>query len=159
MKRNNSMLGNHRLWMFFIGSALLAIQTGCVSVDMNTSNFPGEDLTPTAAEAMPGYKVIFGTSKGKQPKIFRGQIGENVTVEEALREAGATKRFKRGMRVDLARRMENGRVLKLPVNYDIDLGRVIDEQNYALHPGDEILVRREDNGMLNDVFKNMKSPF
>ena len=82
-----------------------------------------------------------------------------MTVEEALREAGATKRFKRGMRVDLARRMENGRVLKLPVNYDIDLGRVIDEQNYALHPGDEILVRREDTGMLNDVFKNMKSPF
>ncbi len=156
MTKNKSILVNRRLWAICIGLSLLTIQPGC---QVWMGDFPEDDLQPATAEMVSEYKVIFGTTKGKQPKIYNGQINNNLTVQDALEEAGATKRFKRGMRVDLARRMENGQVLKMPVNFDLDAGRVLTEQNYAIHPGDEILVRRSDAGMLNDVFKNMKSPF
>jgi len=150
VKKNQSSLVAYKLCLMVTFAALLS---GCATVNVK---MPAES---PAVDAAPGYKVIFGTRKGKMPEIFYGQITGNVTVQAALQESGALKRFKRGMRVDLARRLENGRVLKLPVNYDVDSGRVMSEQDYAIHPGDEILVRRADQGMLNDVFKNLKSPF
>jgi len=153
VKKNQSSLVPHRLANFCLIATFIALLSGCMAVNVE---MPDE---PPVMDAVPGYKVIFGTSKGKVPKIFDGQITDNITVQDALQESGALKRFRRGMRVDLARRLENGRVLKMPVNYDIDSRRVLSEQNYAVHPGDEILVRRADPGMLNDVFKNMKSPF
>lgn len=153
MKKNQSSLVLCRLANFCLIATFAALISGCMAVNIES---PSE---PPTMEPTPGYKVIFGTSKGKMPEIFDGQITGNVTVQNALQESGALKRFKRGMRVDLARRMENGRVLKMPVNYDIDSRRVMSEQDYAIHPGDEILVRRADAGMLNDVFKNLKSPF
>lgn len=123
--------------------------------------FTGCAMTPGPAdEAMPErpagpmYKVIFGTSKGKEPVIFNGYIEGNPTVQDALKASGATKKFKH-MRIDLARRLENGQVLKMPVNFNPNENRVIDEQNYALHPGDELLVRRESPGMFDAMFKSI----
>ena len=91
----------------------------------------------------PTYKVILGDSDAKKPKIYTGAINGNMTVQQALRDSGADQKFK-AMRVDLARRTESGRVLKLPVHVDAS-GEVMSEQNYALHTGDEILVRRAPN--------------
>ena len=96
------------------------------------------------------YKVIF--AHHRKPTIFNGTLRANETVREALQASGAMKKFK-SVQVDLARRVESGRVLKLPVQFD-ENGNVMEEWNYAIHPGDELLVRRAASpGMFDGVFK------
>ena len=152
VKKTTNSLRAKSIVTLVLGAAFVALHFGCIAKMPDRSMEP-----PTRAANLPGYKVIFGTTKGKTPEIYKGQVSGNLTVQEALQSAGAIKRYK-GMRVDLARRLENGQILKMPVNYDAETGKVIEEQNYAVHPGDEILVRREDPGMLHDVFKGIKTP-
>ena len=128
----------------------VVLSLGCADIR------PGE--LPTAPKvdlSGPTYKVIFATTGNRDPKIFVGQVQNAVTVQDALQASGALEKFK-GMRVDLARVVESGRVLKLPVLFDAKTRETLPEQNYALHPGDEILVRREDPGLFADVFESLK---
>ena len=120
---------------------------------------PPPPASPSSPASNASYKVIFGTNEGKVPEIYDGQLDGNLTVQDALVASGAISKYGKGMTVDLARRLETGRVLKMPVNYDNKTASVMEEQNYAIHAGDEILVRRVDSGMMKAVFENMKAPF
>ncbi len=131
----------------------LAFNLGCATLG------PPAPPEQPARASHASYKVIFGTTEGNVPEIYEGVLDGNITVQDALQASGALNKFRKGMTVDLARRLETGRVLKMPVNYDSKSKQVMEEQNYAIHPGDEILVRREDNGMFQAVFGNMKGPF
>jgi hypothetical protein len=152
MQSNNRLTASFMVPVLVI-AACLTLAAGCVSMTPDSK----ADGPPTSTGGA-SYKVIFGTQNGKKPEIYTGQLAGNITVQDALEAAGAVDRFK-GMTVDLARRLENGQVLKMPVNYDDASGRVQEEQNYAIHPGDEILVRRNDPGMLQPVFRDLKVLF
>ena len=134
-----------------VAAILMISSLGCAS--MMSESPPEMPDVPTG----PSYKVIFGTAKGKTPEVYEGQVKGNITIQQALKESGAINKYK-GMTVDLARRLENGQVLKLAINFDPDTGHVLEEENYAIHPYDEILIRRDDPGMLGSVFKNLRGP-
>ncbi len=109
---------------------------------------------PAIDENTPTYKVIFANNAGSSPKVFTGRITDSMTVQDALAESGASDKY-RGMLIDLARKVpEKDEILRLPVVYDSDARHVIDAQNYAIHPGDEILIRRDNPGALEAVFKS-----
>lgn len=104
---------------------------------------------------MPTYKVILADVMGGEPTIYVGHISKPMTVQDALVDSGAVDKFK-GMKIDLARKVpDRSEVLRLEINYDHKESKVIEEWNYAIHPGDEILVHREDVGALSAVFKSM----
>ena len=134
---------------------------------MATALLAGCSAMPeTAPEAEPAlvagdvgeYKVIFAPAvpRGK-PTVFTGSLTRPLTVQDTLVESRALDKFK-GMRIDLARRAPaGGQVLKLPVLFDPATRRVLEEQNYAIHPGDELLIRKENQGALDFVFKSLRS--
>ena len=129
--------------------------SGCVSSLPQNTQIP--DL-PVAKEreSTTGshYKVITPTRSGN-PHIFRGSIPEDkgITIQEVLEKSGTTQKY-RAMMVDIARRIpETGEVLKLPVKYDPNEGTVSPEQNYAILPGDEILIRPDSFNLIDAALK------
>ncbi|MGI9518762.1 MAG: hypothetical protein ACR2NP_17015 [Pirellulaceae bacterium] len=136
-----------------IGVMLLS---GCATTPTNKAPLQPEMTAPAAAQG-PGYKIIFANHLGGQPKIYQGRINPGMTVQDALEESGATKKYT-GMLIDLARRVsDSGQVLKLPVNYDHEVSHVIDAQNYAIHPGDEILIRQNNPGPMDAMFRSISA--
>jgi hypothetical protein len=120
---------------------------------MGTS--PETETADAAIENAPTYKVIFANGMGGEPTIFTGKLTGPVTVQQALEESGAIDKYK-GMQVDLAREVpDKATVLKLPILFDPDTRSVLEEQNYAIHPGDEILVRKDNPGALDAVFRTL----
>ena len=121
--RNSSCIA-----MAFLLAAIIA--PGCATMNLDPMNLGsmnlGSSLLPTRetpeqqplAQSAGTYKVIFQSKSGRQPKIYEGKIVGNKTVQQALEESGATRKYSR-MQVDLARVLpENGNVLRLPVTYD-----------------------------------------
>ncbi len=155
MNRFLSALGYSSCARFALASATLSMfglmalfSSGCSSLAIGKFNQSADDAV--AANA-PTYKVIFEARSGQQPRIYKGKITGSLTVQQALEASGATRKH-RYMLVDLARVVpETGQVLRLPVTYDAGNRQVIAEQNYAVHDGDEILVRRNSQGPLDSV--------
>jgi hypothetical protein len=115
---------------------------------------PGHnDAEALADPDAPRYEVIFASSG--EPEVFEGVIKGPMTVQDALEESGATRRY-RHLMVDLARAVpEKDHVLKLPIQWNHEERHVMEEQNYALHPGDELLVRRDTSGPLSAVLDTL----
>jgi len=75
--------------------------------------------------------------------MFAGDIDGPMTVQDALVAAGAPKKY-RSMNVTLIREVEgSNRPLRMVCDYDAATRSVQIEQNYAIHPGDRILVEPE----------------
>ena len=132
------------------------LMSGCATTQVNKAPLQPEMTAAPVAQA-PGYKVIFANHMGGKAKVYQGQVTEGLTVQDVLVESGATEKYE-GMLIDLARRVpDSGQVLKLPVNYDHEVSHVIDVQNYAIHPGDEILVRQNNPGPLDAMFRSISA--
>ncbi len=141
-----------RPWLLAIVLLALSVSGGC---SLLTPRSATEEMD-RAANA-PTYKVIFANNLGGDPEIFTGRLTRPITVHEALVESGATQRY-RSMLVDLARAVpEQNQVLKLPITWDTETDHVLEEQNYAVHPGDEILVRRDNAGPFDAIFPSLGS--
>ena len=130
----------------------VGFNSGCSTFDIH--NRPVNEFVPTESD-LPNYKVIFASPVGGEPTIYTGNITESMTIHDALVESGAVSKYK-GMKIDLARRVPGqSDVLRLEIQYDAASRHVAEEWNYAIHPGDEILVRKEDVGALARAFKSL----
>jgi hypothetical protein len=133
-----------------LGLGLLLLSSGCSTMFQNvaTPAIPAE--TPVASDG--SYYVELHPAIGK-PTIFKGELNGPVTVQQALEESGATKKF-RGMRVGLFRIVkENGRPLKLPIEYTYRTSQVEQHQNYALLPEDRIVVAAKTSNIMAEALK------
>lgn len=150
-KRNSNRLSV----VFQINASLLILAglmcSGCVTMNLQTP--------PTAEPPTPGgpsYKVIFANNQGGEPQIYTGYLDKPVTIQQALDDSGATAKYE-GMLVDIARRVEDsGQILKLQVEFDQKTNRIMERDNYAIHPGDEILVRENNPGPLDAMFRALQ---
>ena len=100
------------------------------------------------------YQIQLDPAFGKTT-VSKGVITENMTVQDALEQAGAGAKF-RGMSISLSRlNKEHGGVLKLPIDYDFKTRSISPHQNYALHPGDSISVKAKSNGSIEKMSSAM----
>jgi hypothetical protein len=105
---------------------------------MGQESLPTEANNDTTAYYFVEMQKNFG-----EPKIYKGAITQPTTVQQALDESGAKKQFS-SMTVDVHRKLPTGGVLKLPVGFK--KGKQVKyEQDYALHPGDRIVVHPQSN--------------
>ena len=110
---------------------------------------------PEMTADTPTYKVIFQGKPGGQPKVFTGHLTEPITVQQALEESGATKKY-RNMLIDLARRTpQSSEILRLPITYQPGERHVLEQQNYSILPGDEILIRRGSKGPIDAMLRSI----
>ena len=137
--------------LFAIG--MIVVVSGCSSISiMQNQALPTTD-TP-AAESFGEYEVLMKSNFGK-PASFRGQIDGPITVQTVLERSGAISKF-RGMEITLGRVVEeSGFPLKLPVGYSGSKKQVTPEQNYSIHPNDQILITPKNNNPLERVLGNV----
>lgn len=124
---------------------LLSTSTGCT---MFNSRLNKANITQAANQpAVPTYRVrVYG--KGK-PTEFVGKLDANKTVQTALEESDTLNKFAR-MEITLAREVPGsaGRH-KMPVGFDAQNRLVIITQDYALHPNDVVVIRKDTTGILD----------
>jgi hypothetical protein len=131
-----------------LGLGLLLLASGCSTMLPNAADpaIPAENPVASAGS----FYVELHPAMGK-PYIYKGELTGPVTVQMALEQSGATKKF-RGMNVGLYRIVkENGRPLKLPVEYTYRTKQVMQHQNYALHPEDRLVVAAKTKNVVGEV--------
>jgi len=129
-----------------IGLLLCAASAGC------TSMFSRNEL-PLATQ--PGYPppemfVIEYHGDGKKVKQVEMPLEPGMTVDDALAKSKANRRYRRTF-VDIRRIAPGGLPHKMPIDFDNGQNRVSHSTNYALHPGDHVIVTEDSSTFVDDI--------
>ncbi len=133
--------------------ALLA--GGCASLPSGIADhrLPSESKPGTG----PVQNVVVEFHTGKKPQIIAVPWNPNMRIDDALRLSRATRKFPR-MQVTLVRQAPNGAVQKMESRFHAATRRVLPEYDYALYPGDRVVVRRDPYGMLDKMVEDTLGP-
>ena len=148
-------------------AALLALaacgSTGCAMFQPKASPELTAQVTPNGVEdgkveAPPGnFTVEVRPHKGK-PIAKEQPLAGHLTVQEALEHTKANKKFKR-FNLQLHRPLPDGRVHSMILEYDRNAKLVDPEFDYAIQPGDRVIVIEDTKTMLDDFMEQMAVPF
>ena len=129
----------------------LAATSGCNTLQFN----PGTDpVEPNAETTGQQYQIQLIPQFGRDT-VSQHAIEPGMTVQSALENSGAIDRF-RAMEITLSRLVkDSGRVLRMPVSYDVRSQSVIPSQDYALHPGDTISVKAVTAGSFDKLIDSV----
>lgn len=120
----------------FLSSVLLV--ACCSGVGCTTIGTGLQTKTPPVAVGTYSVQVIggmFGTKTKNYP------VHENLTAQTVLEETGQLSRH-RNFEIDILRKSDSGAgVVKMPVQFDPSKHRVKFESDYAIHPGDHVVIR------------------
>lgn len=148
----SSLLSQPCCWLMplVVPALLLAAGSGCSSLSMLNSGDimkPGTSTSPKVAQKQM-YRVELEGSFGKS-KQYVGTIDGPTTVQTALEQSGAIKKF-RTMEVAVFRKIEGQyQPLKMVADYSPSTRTVEPATDYALQHGDHIQVSaKSDNGLM-----------
>ena len=110
------------------------------------------------APAPAGKYIVEFRDSGGQGKAAEFNIEGPLTAHDALQNAKATKRFSR-MKVELVRPLPSGGWPRIPVEYDRTIRRVPAECDYAILPGDRLIVTEDTSTVFNDMFNSAENLF
>lgn len=147
--------------------AVLAMAAGCstgcamfqpkVSPELTASIAPN-GVEDGKVEAPPGnFTVEVRPAKGK-PIAKEQPLAGHLTVQEALEHTKANKKFKR-FNLQLHRPLPDGRVHSMILEYDRTAKLVDPEYDYAIQPGDRVIVIEDTKTMLDDFMEQVSMPF
>ena len=144
-------LMNHLFARTLVFSVLCCLMSTSVGCTLFQSSLWDKAEIPHAANqpVVPTYKVrVYGNGK---PTEFVGKLDANKTVQTALEESDTIDKFAR-MEITLAREVpgSTGRH-KMPVTFDAKTRMVNITQDYALHPNDVVVIRKDTSGFLDGV--------
>lgn len=127
--------------------------TGCSTLPSTISAGGLFSEQSSDAVAAPGSQPLYMVDMQmpfNNSKQFKGTIAPGGTVQSALEESGAVKKF-RSMSVSVMRKVEGEyKPLKMACEYDSTIRSVIPETDYALRHGDRIVVtpKQQNSGLL-----------
>lgn len=139
-------------------AALLAAAAGAGCSTVGTKGIGGllgQHDTP-AAEPSSSYQVLFVPHEGKAEQVQRTLSG-TMHIQQALEQAGALKKFRR-IEVELVRPLPNGGFHRIACDYDRANKRVTPEFDYALLPGDRIVVKEDPSTIVDDMLTSALGP-
>jgi hypothetical protein len=103
------------------------------------------------------YSVEVRPEKGK-PQSVEKELSEQLHIQSALEQTGVAKKFPRCF-IELYRPLPNGGWHKMVLEYDRENHRVPPEFDYAVLPGDRIVVTEDATNMLDDFIARALRPF
>jgi hypothetical protein len=143
--------------------AWMAIASGLVGCSV----FKDQTQPKLAAEVQPGgahppapvgkYSVEIRAEKGK-PQSVEKEMTEPLHVQTALEQTGAAKKFPRAF-IELYRPLPNGGWHKMELEFDRENHRVPPEFDYAVLPGDRIVVIEDATSLIDDFMVRAMRPF
>ena len=153
-----------RLGCGMLAVSLVILGSGCSSVSSSSFANPFESLMPKSAESTTAQQMPREGSKNlctvefrtryKQPQVIQIPITDGMCVQDALKTSGAQKRFSR-MDVELARQVPKSGWLKMEVNYDNSKRTVESAFDYAIHPGDRLIITEDNSTTIDRMLTKM----
>jgi hypothetical protein len=151
-----------RYGLLGISVAVCFAAAGCQTISPSLDGLMGvvgatnvESAEAAETNAAPTYIVEY-RREGGPPTAKQLPLRDGMCVQDALNESGATKRLSR-MEVLLMRTLPNGGQHRMGIQFK-GSKRVRSEFNYALHPGDRIVVQKDDGNLLDDTLNSVLGP-
>lgn len=141
---------------------LALLSSGCAwnGLSRETPSLKAE-IVPgqTGAPAAPQAKVILEVHPDKgESKLVEQALQQPMSVQQMLVDSGMSKKFRR-MNVDLVRPLPTGGYHKIALHFDRDSKRISTESDYALQPGDRLIIVEDTTTMLDDMIQKAGQPF
>ncbi len=146
----------HRRIQIAVASAAMLAFSGCAMIDAG-----GDGSLPTlrdgqvAPSAGPTLTMEIRES-GKKPEIKQFPLDDGSTVQQLLEKAKLVRKFRR-MDIEVLRTTGDQRA-KMMVKYDHTQAQVKPEYDYALHPGDHVIVQEITKTAFDDMLESAADP-
>jgi hypothetical protein len=144
-----------------LAAVLLVSGTGCsmfqerLKPKLTAEVTPADGDKPTVEPNK--YTVEIRPHKG-QPQARQFEFTEPLHVQQALKQSKADKKYGRFF-LDLYRPLPDGRWHKMNLEYDRAEDSVPPEFDYAILPGDRLIVTEDNTTVLDDVLDAATMPF
>jgi hypothetical protein len=140
-------------------AAILSGLVGCsMFKEQATAKLNAEVTRGPAPSAPPAAKfVVEIRPENGKPKAVEKPLAEQTFVQSALEQTGALKKFKRAF-VEVYRPLPNGGWHKMNLEFDRENHRVPPEYDYALLPGDRIIVTEDTSNIMDDIIERAMKP-
>ena len=140
-------------------TAIFSGLVGCSVFKEQAAPKLAAEVTPGPAHDQPPaakYVVEIRPEKGK-PQSVEKPLTEMIHVQSALEQTGAAKKFDRAT-VDVFRPLPAGGWHKMTLEYDHEDHAVPPEYDYAVLPGDRIVVTEDTRTVFDDVMERTLKP-
>lgn len=139
---------------------LSALTTGCSTLNSDLSSLlmlgsPAEQLPQELPPGVPSVTVVM-VAAGEEPVSAPFPIQDITHVQTALERTGLQNRFGR-MQIELYRPLDGGNH-KLDIAFDRAKRQVPPGFDYALHPGDRLVVTEDTSTVVDDMLNSL-NPF
>ncbi len=136
---------------------IVTTMTGCAGLGSPKSAVRAElsqtGITTTSADGAGKMVVIFQPDQG-QPERLELPLTEPTTVQQTLVQTGALKKFGR-IEVEIHRqRPGGGGYFVIPCEYDRSTRQIDPVNDYALMPGDRVVVKEDPSGVIDDILQS-----
>ena len=137
----------------FVGCSMFQEQ---LQPTLDSKVVPSDGLTATPSEEK--YAIELHPSEGK-PTVIEKTLtgGEAMHVQDALEATGAHKKYKRFF-LELMRPMPSGGWHEMTLAYDRPSKRVAPEFDYAVLPGDRIVITQDPSTLFDDIVEPVLKP-
>jgi hypothetical protein len=155
---------NHVLPFGLIATLAGALTTGCAALTPQESPRLTAEVVPGAAGQAATQQAGFANSYTVEIRNSKGQsqskhqeLSGPLHVQEALEGTKANKKFRRFF-VRLNRPLPDGRMHNMDLAYDRGAKRLEPEFDYAILPGDRIIVIEDNTTVIDDVMDMLNGP-
>lgn len=145
------------LWEIRLGSVAVLLLSGCTVMDAGgQKNMPLADGAAATAPTPVATVTMEVRPVGKKPEMAQTQVNRGATVQQVLEQTKLVQRFRR-MKIEVLRVAGDQRA-KLDVKYDHTKAQVNPLYDYAIYPGDHLIVAEDPATSLDDMLKSLTSP-
>ena len=116
---------------------------------------PGPPEMPGSPSPEKFYLELRGTNK--KPVMAEATMTGPTTVQKVLENGGALKKFRK-VKVEIQRPLVTGQTHILPCEYDIATRRINPQFDYAVLPGDKVVVTEDSSTILEDMVRRAMGP-
>jgi hypothetical protein len=140
-------------------AAVMAGLVGCSAFKEQANPKLSAEVTPgPAPDAPPSAKyVVEIRPEGGKAKSVEKAITEPIHVQTAIEQTGAAKKFARA-EVALFRPLPSGGWHKMHLEYDRESHSIPPEYDYAVLPGDRIIVTEDSTTIMDDLMQRALKP-
>ena len=140
-------------------AAILSGFLGCSAFKEKVTPKLNAEVTsgPAAPAASAAKYVVEIRPDRDKPQAVEKALTEPTHVQTALENTGALKKFKRAT-IEVYRPLPSGGWHKMNLEFDKEHRRVPPEYDYAVLPGDRIIVTEDTTTMMDDVMERALKP-
>ena len=140
-----------------IAALTLALPLGLSAAGCATFSTNSKDAQSAAVMSDTGKVTVEIRPHDKQPKVMQMPLSGDTYVQDAVDQSRTVKRLRR-VHVEIRRMTDNGQRIKLQCQWDLKTKRIKPESDYALQPGDHVVISEDTSTMVDDMFKQVTGP-